>query len=56
MEKLYESIKNKSKDDKISCRVALDLAAEMGVSPSEVGEEINKLGIKIVGCQLGCFK
>ena len=55
MEKLTESIKNKAKDNKISCKVALELAAELGVSPSKVGEEINNLGIKIAGCQLGCF-
>ncbi len=55
MEELTEMIKEKTKDNAIQCKSALDIAAALNVSPRKVGEEINRLKIKIKGCQLGCF-
>ena len=40
----------------ISCSASLELATTLGVSPSQIGQVCNEEGIKIVGCQLGCFK
>jgi len=51
-----EKIKDFSKNGKITCRQALKIAEERGVSPEKIGTLLNKLKIKIVSCQLGCFK
>ncbi len=40
---------------KLSCKKAFILAAEVGVPLAEVGKTCNELGVKIAGCQLGCF-
>ena len=57
MEELTRAIKEKVQDgNRMSCSVALKIAEELKVSPAKVGEELNNLKIKIVGCQLGCFK
>ncbi len=57
MENLKEQIKKNIKSEgKINCSDALDIAEELGISPSDVGDECNKMNIKVKGCQLGCFK
>lgn len=53
---LAEKVEEKSKEGKLSCKEAFKLAESLGVSPSEVGKAANEKKIKIVGCQLGCFK
>ena len=40
---------------RIICADALALAEELGVEPAEIGQLCNREGIKIRGCQLGCF-
>lgn len=40
---------------KLNCKKAFILAAEVGVPISDVGKTCNEIGVKIVGCQLGCF-
>lgn len=55
-EEIKKKVLEKSKDGKIPCKTALEIADELKVHPREVGEVINELGIKIVACQLGCFK
>lgn len=54
-EALENILKSKAKNNRVSCRTAFELASELGVTPLEVGEALNRLKIKIVGCQLGCF-
>jgi len=54
-ESLIEKIKSESKSGKISCRQALKLASEMDVSPKQLGDLLNEIGIKVATCQLGCF-
>jgi len=44
-----------SADGKIPCRAALAIARELDVSPKDVGGMLDRLGIRIVSCQLGCF-
>jgi hypothetical protein len=40
---------------KLPCTVAFKIAKKLKVAPRQVGDTANKLGIKIVSCQLGCF-
>ncbi len=40
----------------LPCKTALTLAEAQGVDPTEVAAICNKDGIKLVGCQLGCFE
>ena len=44
------------KDGNIDCIQALAIAKKFDISPKEVGAVIDKLGIKIHNCQLGCFE
>ncbi|MBN2363908.1 hypothetical protein JXL83_07230 [candidate division WOR-3 bacterium] len=39
----------------LKCAEAFDVASELGIEPSEIGRICNRLKIKIVSCQLGCF-
>ena len=56
MEQLEKTVLERSKEGKIACKEALKIAESLSVSPAEVGQECNRLKIKIAGCQLGCFK
>ncbi len=40
---------------KLPCAAAFGVAKKLGVSPGDVGDAANRLGIKIASCQLGCF-
>jgi hypothetical protein len=40
----------------VACAVLLRLAAELGVPALAVGRSADRLGLKITGCQLGCFR
>jgi hypothetical protein len=40
----------------ITCVQAFDVAGKYGISVEEIGKFCNNRGIKIRGCQLGCFK
>ncbi len=50
-----EKVKSSLVNGKLPCAVAFKIAKELKVSPREVGERADKLGIKICNCQLGCF-
>jgi hypothetical protein len=39
-----------------ACAKAFELAKEHDIAVGEIGRICNENGIKIVGCQLGCFK
>jgi hypothetical protein len=41
---------------RMPCAIAFGLAANYPVTLMEIGEACNRLGIKIVHCQLGCFE
>lgn len=49
------AVKEAAKNGKIACPEALSLANTLGLPPFLVGRAADKAGIKIVGCQLGCF-
>jgi len=55
MSELQDEIMNASKDGDINCAQALAIAKKLKISPKEVGEKIDELGIKTHNCQLGCF-
>jgi hypothetical protein len=40
----------------LPCPVALRLADRLGVATEEIGYTADSLGVRITGCQLGCFK
>ncbi len=52
---LAEKVKALSKDGKISCKQALKLAEEERISSRDLGNLLNELKVKVMGCQLGCF-
>jgi hypothetical protein len=54
-EKLTEKAKALSKDGKISCKQALKLAEEEGISSRDLGNLLNEIKVKVASCQLGCF-
>jgi len=56
MDNISEAIREKAEDNRISCKNALDIAEHFQVSPAVVGKACNELKLKIMGCQLGCFK
>ncbi|MCR4397932.1 MAG: hypothetical protein NUV93_03115 [Firmicutes bacterium] len=53
---VLDAVRAASKGCGLPCRDALDLARRLGVAPAEVGAAADELGVKIVACQLGCFK
>ena len=52
---LEEAVQASLIEGKLHCEVAFEIAEELGVARIEVGDMANKLGIKLSGCQLGCF-
>lgn len=54
-ERLAQELKRRAADGRLPCAVAFEIAEELDVPITEVGQAGNELGIKIVDCQLGCF-
>jgi hypothetical protein len=52
---LEEELKASLVDGRLPCAVAFKIAEKLKITPRQVGEAANKLDIKIVTCQLGCF-
>lgn len=56
---IIEMIKDRIKEidgkQKLSCIDAFEVAEKFNISKKEVGTICNNEGIKIYGCQLGCF-
>jgi len=52
---LEKSFMEKGKK-RLKCKDALEIAARHDVVPHKIGGVCNRKGIKIVACQLGCFK
>ena len=53
--KVTEKVKALSKNGKISCKQALKLAEEEGISSRDLGNLLNEIKVKVASCQLGCF-
>ncbi len=54
-EALKKALNERAPDGRISCQEARQVAEDMDLEYSEVGQACNDLGIKIHACQLGCF-
>ena len=52
---LEEELEASLVDGRLPCAVAFKIAGKLKVTPRQVGEAANKLNVKIVTCQLGCF-
>jgi hypothetical protein len=53
---LIEVLKQKAGDEKrLPCAEAFRVAHDLEVPVAQVGQACNDIGIKIMGCQLGCF-
>ena len=56
-EKLVLDAARLREDKKIlACAQAVKLSKEHDISLKEIGEICNRLGVKVIDCQLGCFK
>lgn len=53
---VMEKIKAAANDNRISCTQARKVGEELGISLKVIGQACDDLGIKIHGCELGCFK
>ena len=56
IEVVLAAVKEVDGKKKMPCAEAFRLAAELGVQPGVVGRICNERDIKIVACQLGCFR
>ena len=54
--KLDQEVRDAAKDGRLPCAAAFELARKNGVSPKEIGDAANRVGVKIAACQLGCFQ
>ncbi|MCI0468958.1 MAG: hypothetical protein L0Y62_02705 [Nitrospirae bacterium] len=54
-DKIGDMLKERSRDDKVTCTAAREIAENLTVSYKKVGEAANKLKIRITECDLGCF-
>ena len=53
---LEDAVKAAVKDGYVACPTGWRIAGDEGVSRMDVGVMIDKLGIRVTNCQLGCFK
>jgi len=54
--KLEQAVRTNLKDGYVTCPSGWQLASDSGASRLDVGSMIDKLGIRVTDCQLGCFK
>ena len=52
---LARGIKSRLRDGQLPCAVAFQIAADLGVSPGDVGRAADALRISLAKCQLGLF-
>jgi hypothetical protein len=55
-EKIKEILEEQGIKSEIRCPEAFMISDKFGIPKSEISAYCNKYGIKIRGCQLGCFK
>lgn len=54
-EEIKDQMIRRTKDNELPCAVAFKIAAELKVSPAEVGKTADLLELMLVKCQLGLF-
>lgn len=52
---LEETIRTSATENRLPCPKAFEIARELKVSRREVGDAVNRLEIRLIDCQLGCF-
>lgn len=52
---IASSVKEKTKEGKISCGACFQIVKDRAVSPSQVGKNVDLLEFRILKCQLGLF-
>lgn len=52
---LAEAVQGQARDGRLRCHTCWEIAAEKGVERLAVAEVAEALGLRITGCQLGCF-
>ena len=55
MDALAEKIRSSTVNGRLPCPIAFRIAAELGITPLEVGRKAKQMEIKISRCQLGLF-
>jgi hypothetical protein len=55
-DKIAQAFKGDGIEKNITCPQAFSLAERYDISKKEISDYCNENGIKIRGCQLGCFK
>ncbi|MBI5018437.1 MAG: hypothetical protein HZB55_23490 [Deltaproteobacteria bacterium] len=55
LSRLEGAVKAAVKEGYVACPSGWKIAKDLGVSRLDVGAMVDKLGIRIAGCQLGCF-
>jgi hypothetical protein len=48
-------LKELHETDQLTCTKAFELARQFNLKPMVIADEVNAMGLKIRGCQLGCF-
>jgi hypothetical protein len=54
-DEIAAKLKELSRDGKITCTLAQKIAMENKIPLKQVGDMLNRMKIKIIQCQLGCF-
>ena len=52
---IKERINKNARQGELACAVAFNIAAELGVSPADVGKTVDLLDLRLNKCQLGLF-
>ena len=55
LSRLENAVKAALKDGYVSCPAGWKVASDLGVSRLDVGAMIDRLGIRVTECRLGCF-
>ncbi|GAB7025017.1 hypothetical protein [Geotalea toluenoxydans] len=56
LQDLETAVRGAARDGYVPCPSAWRIAADAGISRLAVGAMIDRLGLRITDCQLGCFK
>jgi hypothetical protein len=55
IDSLAQAVRARAQEGEIACAVAFEISAKETVPPGEVGFTLDKLGIKVMKCQLGLY-
>lgn len=55
LERIIEALLARAVGGQVSCAAAHEVAAQLGLSPLEVGKALNRTDLRLYRCQLGLF-